>query len=69
MVEISDEKASTPAELQAESFTGVSYDGGETSLPYAVWWRGWIERWEPNEQSANQTYERIVRLRQRRNHA
>jgi len=57
----------TLAELQNEAFTGISYDGGETSLPYAVRWRGQIERWEPNEQSANKTYERIVRLRQRRN--
>jgi len=27
----------TLAELQNEAFTGISYDGGETSLPYAVW--------------------------------
>ena len=68
---MTDDTPATPAELQAESFTGISYDGGETSLPYAVWWRGWIERWEPNEQQASKSYERIVSLRQRArsNHA
>lgn len=36
--------------LREEEYTGLSYDGGRTSLPYAIWVKGAIVRWTADKE-------------------
>lgn len=38
------------AVLRAQEYTGLTYDGGRTSLPYAVWIKGAIVYWTADEE-------------------
>jgi hypothetical protein len=48
-----------PDELKRRRFTGLTYDGGRTSLPWAVWWAGKIRAWKESEEEAERVFRRI----------
>lgn len=53
----------SPATLRRRRYTGLSYDCGRTSLPYAAWVKGWIIYWAAKQTSAWERLRKEVRSR------